>query len=147
MVMTKGQLIRAIDAAKVEAAIAAAERATSGEIRVTVAPFFWGSVEKAADAAFARLGMTRTELRNGVLIFVVPSRRKFVVLGDRGIHEKVGQTFWNEVAGSISERFRTGDFTGGLMSGIEKIGEQLAAHFPFDEKGDRNELSNIVDFA
>ena len=143
--MTRKQLLRTIDQEKVKDAIRQAEQRTSGEIRVSVAPLFWGSIEKAADKAFVRMGMTATEERNGVLFFVVPARRKFVVLGDRGIHEKVGQEFWNRIASALSERFRDGDFTAGLVRGIEEVGEQLAAHFPY-RSGDQNELPDDVEF-
>ncbi len=144
--MTHRKLLGLIDRAQVEEAIKKAERRTSGEIRVSVARLFWGSIEKAADKAFVRLGMTRTRQRNGVLFFVVPSRRKFVVLGDQGIHEKVGQAFWNHVVEKMAEKFRAGDFTGGLVKGIEEAGEQLAAHFPFDAQADVNELPDQIDF-
>jgi uncharacterized membrane protein len=146
MVMTRKQLLRIIDRERIKSAIEAAERRTSGEICVSVAPLFWGSIEKAADKAFVRLGMTHTKTRNGVLLFVVPSRRKFVVLGDQGIHERVGQEFWESVAAIISEKFRQGDFTGGLLNAIEKVGEELATHFPYDPTTDKNELSDDVDF-
>ena len=89
--------------------------------------------------------MTRTRDRNGVLFFVVPARRKFVVLGDGGIHEKVGQEFWDRVVAVVSEKFKTGDFTEGLVRGIEEVGEQLATHFPH-QPNDQNELSDEVDF-
>ena len=82
--MTRKKLLQIIDRDKIKTAIQAAEHRTSGEICVSVAPFFWGSIEKAADRAFIRMGVARTKHRNGVLIFVVPSRRKFVVLGDSG---------------------------------------------------------------
>ena len=144
--MTRKQLLRIIDQERIQGAIESAERRTSGEICVSVAPLFWGSIEKAADKAFTRLGMARTKERNGVLFFVVPARRKFVVLGDRGIHERVGQEFWNSVAAAVSEKFREGDFTAGLVKGIEQVAEQLAAHFPYDRTTDKNELSNEVDF-
>ena len=144
--MTRKQLFRIVDREKVKEAIQKAELRTSGEICVSVASFFWGSVEKAADKAFARLGVARTKERNGVLFFIVPSRRKFVVLGDRGIHEHVGQEFWNRISEVVSIKFRGGDFTGGLIKGIEEIGEQLAAHFPYDPATDKDELSDDVDF-
>ena len=146
MVMTRRQLLRSLDAVQIEKAIEKAEQLTSGEIRVTVAPLFWGSVDKAAEKAFGMLGMTKTEQRNGVLFFVVPSRRKFVVLGDKGIHEKVGQEFWNEVVAGMRTLFQKGDFTSGLVKGILQVGEQLAAHFPYDATTDRNELPNSVNF-
>jgi uncharacterized membrane protein len=146
MVMTRRKILKVIDTAKIEKAIEDAERLTSGEIRVTVSHLFWGDVRKAAEKAFVRLGMTQTDKHDGVLFFVVPSRRKFVVLGDKGIHEKVGQEFWQIVVDAVTGRFKTGDFTGGLVAGIEKVGEQLAAHFPYDAATDVNELPNKVDF-
>src|SRR5262245_41693580 len=132
MVMTRQQLLKVIDSERIKAAIEQAEHQTSGEVVVSVSSFFWGNVEKAARRAFGRLGVTRTRARNGVLFFIVPSRRRFIVLGDQGIHEKVGQEFWNAVASQVSEQFRTGDFTEGLVRGIAEVGRQLAAHFPYD---------------
>ncbi len=146
MVMTRRKLLRIIDQPRIEEAIREAEKETSGEICVSVAPFFWGNVRKAAEKAFVRLGVTRTAQRNGILIFVVPSRRNFVVLGDSGIHEKVGQEFWHEVVAGIAERFRADDFTSGIIRGIQHVGEQLAAHFPYDAETDVNELPDKVDF-
>jgi len=138
--------MREVDVDKVKAAIAAAERETSGEIRVSVTRFFWGSVRRAAERAFDRLGMTHTKDRNGVLFFVVPARRKFVVLGDAGIHAKVGQEFWECVARLMSEHFRKGEFTDGLVAGIGEAGRELAAAFPYDPTVDVNELADDVDF-
>jgi uncharacterized membrane protein len=92
------------------------------------------------------MGMTATKDRNAVLFFVVPARRKFAVLGDSGIHERVGQEFWDHIAGVLSERFHEGDFTEGLVAGIKEVGDQLAGHFPYSASDDRNELSNEIDF-
>ena len=145
-VRSRRKLMREIDVDKVKAAVAAAERETSGEIRVSVTRFFWGSVRRAAERAFDRLGMTHTKDRNGVLFFVVPARRKFVVLGDAGIHAKVGQEFWECVARLMSEHFRKGEFTDGLVAGIGEAGRELAAAFPYDPTVDVNELADDVDF-
>jgi uncharacterized membrane protein len=142
---SRRRLLRTIDKEAIEAAIARAERQTSGEIRVSVAPFFWGSVRKVADRAFTRLGMTATRQRNGVLLFIVPARRRFAVLGDEGIHAEVGQEFWDDVSAAIAERFRDGDFTGGIVRGIETIGRELAEHFPYDPETDVDELPDEVD--
>jgi uncharacterized membrane protein len=146
MVMTRRQLLRAIDSERVKAAIQQAEHETSGEVVVSVAPYFWGNVEKAARRAFVRLGVTHTRMRNGVLFFIVPSRRSFVVLGDQGIHEKVGQEFWEGVRSRVAEHFRAGNFTQGLVDGIGEVGGQLMRHFPYDKTTDANELSDEIDF-
>jgi uncharacterized membrane protein len=143
--VTREQLLQAIDGAKVSAAIARAEDQTSGEIVVSLSPLFWGSVEKAARRAFMRLGVTETRQRNGILFFIVPSRNRFVVLGDQGIHEKVGQRLWDSVAGHLTAHFKKGQYTEGLVQAIEEVGEQLAAHFPYDPKTDINELPDDID--
>ncbi len=144
--MHRARFRRLVDEEAIRKAIEAAERETSGEIRVSVSTFFWGSVRRAAERAFDRLGMTATRDRNGVLFFVVPSRRRFVVLGDEGIHAKVGQGFWDRVAEAMSSRFRADDFTGGLVAGITAAGQSLAEHFPFEGERDVNELPDAVDF-
>lgn len=135
----------AIDKDRIKEAIRQAERRTSGEIRVSVSPLFWGDVRKAAERAFLRLGMTATKDRNAVLFFIVPARHKFVVLGDRGIHERVGEEFWHRVVRTLSEKFRQGDFTGGIVAGVEAVGDGLARHFPYCAETDINELPDDVD--
>jgi uncharacterized membrane protein len=86
--------------------------------------------------------MTATRDRNAVLFFVVPSRHRFVVLGDKGINEKVGREFWLHIAHVLSERLHDGDFNGGLAAGIEEVGERLATFFPRLES-DTNELPTM----
>lgn len=144
--LTRAALIKRLDVARIEGAIREAEEKTSGEIRVCVARFFWGSVEGAARRSFERLEMTRTAQRNGVLLFVVPARKRFVVLGDEGIHQRVGQPFWEAVTAVLSRHFRKGDFSGGLVEGIHAVGAQLSTHFPSKGTADVNELPNAIDF-
>jgi uncharacterized membrane protein len=111
-----------------------------------VARYFWGDVEKAAGKVFRRLGMEHTADRNGVLIFLVPSRKRFAILGDAGIHEKVGQAFWNDASACLASHFREGAFTEGLVEVIHMVGDRLATHFPWAGEGDRNELPDEVDY-
>jgi len=144
--MHRRKLIKSIDTERIEKAIREAEKQTSGEIRVSIALFFWGKIRPAAEKAFSRLGMTNTRDRNGILFFIVPSRRRFVVLGDEGIHAKVGQEFWERIAAAMSEQFRKGEFTEGLIKGIQEAGERLAAHFPYSQVKDISELSDKIDF-
>jgi uncharacterized membrane protein len=144
--MSRRRLRRIVDADKVKAAIEEAEHMTSGEVRVSVSHFFWGSVHRTAERAFTRLGMDRTRHRNGVLIFVVPSRRRFSIIGDEGIHQHVGQEFWDAVAARLSENFKKGDFTEGLVEAVEEVGRRLKVHFPYTGEKDPNEIPDDVDF-
>ena len=138
-------MVKKIDPARIEAAIRSAEARTSGEIRVSVSRFFVGDVRKVAERTFERLGMTATAERNGVLIFLVPARRKFVVLGDRGIHQKVGETFWRGIADAMSARLAQGQWNEALEQGIAAAGEALAQHFPHRVTRDVNELPDAID--
>lgn len=132
-----------IDEGLVVAAIGRAERATSGEIRVVISQKNIADPVKAAQEQFERLGMTQTAARNGVLIFLAPRSRTFAVIGDRGVHEKCGDLFWQELAAAMTTHFRAGDFTAGLVLGIERAGALLAQHFPRGDD-DRNELPDGI---
>lgn len=143
--ISRKSLQKLLDFERIQAAIVEAERNTSGEVRVSIAPWFWGNVSRAADRAFVRLGMTRTQARNGILFFIVPARRTFVVRGDQGIHEKVGQQFWDDIARTLSEHFVRNEFTEGLVTAISEVGAQLSTHFPHAGPRDVNELPDRVD--
>src|SRR5437867_9535437 len=79
-------------------AIREAESKTSGEIRVFVQR---GKLSAdpliAAQKKFHQLGMHKTQERNAVLIFVAPRAHKFAVVGDKAIHEKCGDEFWEQI--------------------------------------------------
>jgi uncharacterized membrane protein len=136
--------MRPIDAARVEAAIRAAEGRTSGELRVAFARFFLGrDVQRAAQRTFARLRMDRTKLRNAVLIFVAPVGRRCAIVADEGAHAAVDPGFWAAVVEKMVARFRAGDLTGGVEAGIQEITDRLAGPFPI-QPGDVNELPDTV---
>ena len=132
------------DSERIVAAIAAAEKTTSGEIRVHVTRRKPDDIETRARWRFEQLGMTRTKRRNGVLVYVAPRAHKFRVIGDTAIHEKVGDAFWTAVASEMEASFRKGEFTEGVIVAVTRVGEALAAHFP-PQPGDVNELPDSID--
>lgn len=126
-------------------AIAKAELQTSGEIKLHVESRCWFSAMWRAKKLFALLNLHRTEQKNGVLIYIAVKSRKFAILGDSGINERVGQNFWNQTKEIMQAEFRNGNLFAGALKGIESAGEQLGKHFPF-QKNDTNELSNDVSY-
>ena len=136
---------RKLDTAAIEAATRKAEQGTTGEIRVSVLSRQLGPIAEVAERVAQRLGMTETRERNGVLILVEPAGRRFVIWGDRAIHEKLGEKFWVAAADAMAERFGRGDFTGGIVHGIEALGLQLAKHFPSVAGKRVNQLPDGVD--
>lgn len=133
-----------IDHDRVVAAIGATELKTSGEVRVLIARQKADDSVATATMHFERLGMTKTAERNGVLIFLAPKSHTFAVIGDSGVHEKCGESFWKLLAASMELHFKRGEFTEGLVHGIEKAGALLAEHFP-RRPDDRNELPDRVE--
>jgi uncharacterized membrane protein len=144
--MRPADFLQKLDDAAIAEAIQAAERQTSGEIRVFVTSrnVRGDSVVKQAAARFEKLGMTATRDRNAVLLYFVPRAHQFAIIGDRGIHEKCGETFWQDVALNIHEKFMTGHFTDAIVGAIKTTGEVLARYFP-RSSDDRNELPNELE--
>ncbi|MFZ0711835.1 MAG: TPM domain-containing protein [Terrimicrobiaceae bacterium] len=143
--MKPHDFLQKLDDAEVVKAIKAAERKTSGEIRVFVTSRDLGAdkVVDRATARFEKLGMTATRERNGVLLYFVPRAHQFAIVGDKGIHEKCGEAFWGDVASGIGAKLKEGRFTEAVVRAIEKTGEALARHFP-RRPDDRNELPDAV---
>ena len=126
-------------------AIAAAELNTSGEIRVHIDKVCKKDPIERAIEMFAKLGMHKTELKNGVLFFVSMEDHKLAIIGDKGINETVAADFWDSIRDEMIQHFKQGLYTEGLVKGIHRAGEQLKAAFPF-QSDDENELSNDVSF-
>jgi uncharacterized membrane protein len=124
-------------------AIRAAERRTSGEIRVFVANQPVADAVKAAVEQFEKLGMTRTKLRNGVLIYFAPVTRNFAIVGDSGIHEKCGEVFWRELGSAMTKGLEKGETTTAITGTIQKVGNVLTEHFP-RTPDDLNELPDAI---
>jgi uncharacterized membrane protein len=135
--------IRQIDQARIEQAVAAAERLTSGEIRIVVLPGKVAEPLNAAEAEFTRLGMQQTRERNAVLILIAPESRNFVIFGDQAVHAKCGEAFWREVAQAMQAHFQAGAFTTAIIEGIERAGRLLAKEFP-RRPDDTNELPDRI---
>jgi uncharacterized membrane protein len=128
---------------RVREAIAAAERRTSGEIRVHLEDRCEDELMDHAAFIFKQLNMDRTRERNGVLIYVSAADHRVAVIGDAGIHARVGHSYWEEVLATLIVHFKEGRHAEGLIAAIERTGEKLREHFPF-QRDDRDELSNEI---
>ncbi len=144
--MKPQDFVNQLNDAEVIGAIRDAERKTSGEIRVFVTDRQIGADDVVARAAnrFEKLGMTATRERNAVLLYFAPRSHQFAIVGDKGVHEKSGDAFWQEVASAIRDKLRNGRFSEAVVGGITIVGDALVRHFPrrFD---DRNELPNEIE--
>lgn len=133
------------DEAKVIKAIEEAETNTSGEIRVHIEAHCEGDPYHRAVKLFEKMGMTRTALRNGVLVYIAVEDHKFAIIGDKGIDEKVPRGFWEETQLLMREHFRKGNLGDGLVEGVLDAGEQLKKYFPY-QSDDTNELKDEISY-
>lgn len=127
-------------------AIQEAEKKTSGEVRVHIEkkcpkkdPI------KRAINLFQKLRMHKTDLRNGVIVYVATEDHLLAIWGDEGIHAKVGQEFWENTLITLQKDFKTNQIKNGLTKALLDIGEKLQQHFPY-QKDDKNELDDFISY-
>lgn len=130
---------------KIIEAIQAAERSSSGEIRIHIENHCKEDVMDRAAYLFEQLEMHKTEARNGVLFYFALKDHQFAILADVGINQKVEANFWDKISQEMTEDFKAGHLTGGICSAIKKAGNQLKEHFPF-QADDKNELEDEISF-
>jgi putative membrane protein len=100
-------------------------------------------VGEAAFLEFYSSGLYRTRESNGVLIYLSVFERRVVVIGDRGIHEKMGNQHWDDLRDLIIDGIRRGNPSEGICAAVEACGRALASHFPH-QADDVNELPDQV---
>jgi uncharacterized membrane protein len=130
---------------RIRQAIERAEKNTSGEIRICVEKTCSEDPLDRAASYFFKLEMEKTQLRNGVLIYLSTNDHKFAIIGDSGINQLVPADFWDKTKEAMLQRFKENDLIQGLVTGIERAGKQLQRYFPI-LTGDRNELSDDIAF-
>jgi uncharacterized membrane protein len=141
--MQQKDFLAQLDQPRVVDAISAAEKSTSGELRVHIQPKAGADIRAVAERTFERLGMTKTALRNGVLLFIACEEQRFTILGDSSIDAQVPAGFWDDIAAKLTIRFKAGEYTDGIVEAIRSAGEQLGHYFPRAE-GDVDELTNEI---
>ncbi len=140
--LTDDELLRISNKIKTE------EKQTAGEICVSIKEKISfkernKSVQELTEKEFFKLGIQNTRDKTGILIFILLEGRKFFVLADSGINEKVPENTWDSIKDEMQALFQKGKFCKGILYGVEKVGQILSEHFPI-KSDDTNELSNRV---
>ena len=141
--MKPKDFIGKLEDSRIVAAIEAAEKTTSGEIRVYISHQKRDDALTAARARFLALGMHKTRDRNGVLIYFAPRTHQFALWGDTAVHEKCGQTFWPQIVSGMTPLLKNGRLTEAVEHAVKEVGAALAKHFP-RRPDDSNELPNAI---
>jgi uncharacterized membrane protein len=127
-------------------AIRSAELQTSGEIRLFVESkcAFINPVDRAVEL-FGKLKMYETKDRNAVILYIAIKDKQMAIYGDQGIHQRLGQEFWNNEVALILSEFNKQNYVDGICKILSDIGGALKENFPYDRE-DINELPDGIVF-
>jgi uncharacterized membrane protein len=121
----------------IERAIEESERSHGAQIRFAVEGSLHGrrllhgqSARERGLELFSILRMWDTELRNGVLIYVLLADHAVEIIADRGAHAKIGDSPWQNVCREMQTAFSRGEYRKGAVEGIGAISQHLGKHFP-----------------
>jgi uncharacterized membrane protein len=92
---------------------------------------------------FHKLGMQNTEDKTGVLLYILFKDRKFEVVADKGINDKISDEKWEVITNHLTNEFKSGNFKSGIIKSLDEIKEVLMKEFPRKDD-DINELSNDI---
>lgn len=128
----------------IEAAIREAEEHTSAEIRVFITRNAPDASQASEEAArhFHRLAMTRTPMRNGVLLYVAPASSQVAVAADEAVGFRLGQRFVKAIQGAAAPHLPH-DAPRAILDAIRAAARPLARRFPRSSL-DRNNFPNAV---
>ncbi|MDB5205765.1 MAG: hypothetical protein JWR72_840 [Flavisolibacter sp.] len=143
----KREFFTAEETQQLVAAIQKAEQRTSGEVRLFIESKcrFMDAVDRAKEI-FIQLSMDKTDLRNATLIYIAIDDKQAAVIGDEGIHQKVGQEYWKAEVSKMLQQFRAAKLVDGICVAITDLGEALQLHFPYNSDTDKNELPDEIIF-
>jgi uncharacterized membrane protein len=138
---------------RIEERVAASERTHTGELRVCVEAglplsYLWrnATARARAIAMFGKLRVWDTEHNNGVLLYLLLAERRIEIVADRGITQRVPDRTWQDISDAMGAAFKRGDYAGGLLDAVDRVGALLAQHFPADASGSNpNELPDRPD--
>jgi uncharacterized membrane protein len=139
-------LFRPEDLDEIAAAVRRAEAQTTAEVRVHMERGVPAGREALgrAQEVFRRLRMHKTRQRNGVLVYLALEDRKLAIVGDAGIHARVGDVYWETVRDLMVRHLRAAAPREAIVNAVEELGRALAQHFPRGPGDDPNELANEV---
>ena len=100
-------------------------------------------VRRRAFALFSERGLYRTRDASGMLLLVSELEHRVVLLGDRGIHENVGDAGWQAHVDHVISAIRRGETAQGIIDVIERLSALHAEHLA-PRTNDENELPNTV---
>ena len=90
--------------------------------------------------------MEKTQQRNAVLLYIAVKDKEVALFGDEGIHQQVGDEFWNGQVSQMISLFKENNLADGIVKCLEEVGNVLKEKFPYQSGIDKNELPDEIVF-
>ena len=101
---------------------------------------------RLARQMFLELGMTESEDRNAVLLFVALGERYVEIIADAGLQAKLSDTsVWDGVVARFVGQVRQGRIADGFVSAIEGCADVMAEHFPNREGAENRYPDRLIE--
>lgn len=133
---------------QIEQAVKAAELGHAGELIVIIEgnlplneAYRRGTHERAMDL-FSEFKVWDTEFNSGVLLYVNICEHQVELLADRGINQFVVPEHWQTICDQVSERFKQEQYSDGVFTGVQLIGQTLQTFYVVQVDAMGNEKTN-----
>lgn len=90
------------------------------------------AVRDRALSLFYELGLHRTRLESGIMIFISLLERKAWILADRGVDRRIDPAAWEGIVSRLTGGLARGEKGEALCRAIDECGAILATYFPSD---------------
>ncbi len=101
---------------------------------------------RLARQMFLELGMTESDDRNAVLLFVALGERYVEIIADAGLQAKLADTtVWDAVVAKFVAEVRQGRVADGFVSAIEGCADVMAEHFPNREGAENRHPDRLIE--
>jgi uncharacterized membrane protein len=102
-------------------------------------------VKEKASEIFYSYGLSNTQNRIGILLFISKLERKIELLVDQAILEKLGQKTLDQIVQNISGNFKKSEYEKGLVEALDYLEKELTQAFPHGlQEKNLNEISNKI---
>lgn len=94
-----------------------------------------------AHQMFLDLGLTTTQKRTGVMLFVSAAEHYVEIIADRGVQQALDNAVWERIVSEFIAEVKAGCAADGCVAAIDACAEVMAEHHPW-RPDDENELPN-----
>lgn len=96
---------------------------------------------RRAEIEFYHGRVSRTEKRNGILLYISLLERRVIVRGDQMVRQRVDESLWRHIVDEVIKGIKKGKMADGITSALKHMEDLLCEQIPLQSK-EQNVLPN-----